>query len=634
MSSNSGNEDIQDLEARHDALVLNEQAHEEEDAGTDDDDDRRLLILYASQTGSAQDVAEYIGREAWRRHFKARVQDVHDFDKAGLLDSTPTIIITSTTGQGHFPTSILPLWNFLIRSDLPEDLLQDFNYALFGLGDSTYPKFNWPVRKLKRRLDMLGANELIEKGEADDQHYLGIDGTLMPWLDNLWSTLLQHFPLPPHLHILPAHSRPPPRVSLTPIPVPSTSTSEPFIVPAGMVQATLTQNKRVTAEDHFQDTRHVILEFEQDLSYEAGDILELRPENLPEDVEQFLKVMKWTDQAEEVLEVKSVSRERPLPAHWPKQTTLRQLFTRYLDIFSVPRRSFFEWLSYFTTSELETEKLQEFCTAEGQDDMYSYANRPRRTIAEVLAEFKSAVIPLEYITDLFPEIRPRQFSIASSSKRNPRTVELLVAIVKYKTMLKTPRKGIATSWLAQLKPGQKVAVAFTSGSMRLPPNPSTPIILIGPGTGIAPFRAFVQDRLAPPKLNGHHANGHTRAGNNVNTLVFFGCRSKNSDFYFGKEWENLHTSGQITFDLAASRDQEDKVYVQHRILRQSKLVWEYLGRQNGILYISGSANQMPKAVQKSLKQVFQTEGGMSEEEAGAYFDRLEAEGRYQEETWS
>lgn len=130
----------------------------------------------------------------------------------------------------------------------------------------------------------------------------------MPWLDTLWSTLLQHFPLPPHLHILPAHTRPPPRVSLTPVPIPSTSTSEPFITPAGMLQATLKQNKRVTAEDHFQDTRHIILQFDQDLDYEAGDILEVRPENLAEDVEQFLKVMKWQEEADKVFEVKSITK--------------------------------------------------------------------------------------------------------------------------------------------------------------------------------------------------------------------------------------------------------------------------------------------------------------------------------------
>lgn len=130
----------------------------------------------------------------------------------------------------------------------------------------------------------------------------------MPWLDTLWSTLLQHFPLPPQLHILPPHTRPPPRISLTPVPIPSTSTTLPFIVPSGMIQATLKQNKRVTAGDHFQDTRHIILEFEDDLNYDAGDILEVRPENLPEDVEQFLKVMKWEDRADEVFDMMSVTR--------------------------------------------------------------------------------------------------------------------------------------------------------------------------------------------------------------------------------------------------------------------------------------------------------------------------------------
>lgn len=477
-----------------------------------------------------------------------------------------------------------------------------------------------------------------------------IDGTLMPWLDTLWSTLLQHFPLPPHLHILPSDARPPPRISLTPVPIPSTSTSLPFITPSGMMQATLKQNKRVTAQDHFQDTRHIILEFEEDLNYEAGDILEVRPENLSEDVDQFLKVMKWQDQADQVFDIRGVTKgelasiitfshtatdisvkERPLPSHWPRQTTLRQLFTHYLDVFAVPRRSFFEWLSYFTSAELETEKLQEFCSAEGQvstdcsatfrwrysntfdvhqDDMYSYANRPRRTIAEVLTEFKSAVIPLEYITDLFPEIRPRQFSIASSAKvsldlcrhvmrgglvdsasrqKNPRTVELLVAIVKYKTILKLPRRGIATSWLAQLQPGQKLSVGFASGSMRLPADLSTPVVVVGPGTGIAPFRAFVQERLSQQEdiSRGALANGHSSLVDRNGILVFFGCRSRQSDYYFQEEWENLHESKQITFDLAASRDQEDKVYVQHRILEQSKLLWDYLGLKNGVLYISG-----------------------------------------------
>lgn len=124
--------------------------------------------------------------------------------------------------------------------------------------------------------------------------------------------------------------------------------------------------------------------------------------------------------------------------------------------------------------------------------------------------------------------------------------------------------------------------------MRLPADPSTPIIVIGPGTGIAPFRAFIQERLAKQSLiqvgtseNGNHSETRRQ------DLVFFGCRSRHSDYYFRDEWEELHVSRQITFDLAASRDQDDKVYVQHRISEQSKLVWEYLGLKNGVLYISG-----------------------------------------------
>jgi sulfite reductase alpha subunit-like flavoprotein len=125
--------------------------------------------------------------------------------------------------------------------------------------------------------------------------------------------------------------------------------------------------------------------------------------------------------------------------------------------------------------------------------------------------------------------------------------------------------------------------------MRLPADLSTPVVVVGPGTGIAPFRAFVQERLSQQDniSRGALANGHSSLVDRNGILVFFGCRSRQSDYYFQEEWENLHESKQITFDLAASRDQEDKVYVQHRILEQSKLLWDYLGLKNGVLYISG-----------------------------------------------
>lgn len=218
--------------------------------------------------------------------------DIGTTMQSELLDAPPTIIITSTTGQGAFPTSLLPLWTFLLRNDLPPELLQDFHYTIFGLGDSSYPRFNWPARKLNRRLEMLGAQELLARGEGDDQHYLGylrlpkrlscdganfrgfsVDGTLNPWLDNLWSMLLQHYPLRSGQHIRPAHARPPPRLRIDRLHENGSTDSlrermnEVVPVPGGMQPATLIQNERVTSEKHFQDTRHIILEFDAQLEY-------------------------------------------------------------------------------------------------------------------------------------------------------------------------------------------------------------------------------------------------------------------------------------------------------------------------------------------------------------------------------
>ena len=144
----------------------------------------------------------------------------------------------------------------------------------------------------------------------------------------------------------------------------------------------------------------------------------------------------------------------------------------------------------------------------------------------------------------------------------------------YRTILQAPRKGIATSWLSKLTEGQKIAVEFVPGSMRLPADPRIPIVLIGPGTGIAPFRSFVQERLTlhPPSCN---------------ILVFFGCRSASKDFYFAEEWKKWQELGKLKLVLAASRDQTSKVYVQNKILEETELVWQYLGEQGGYLYVSG-----------------------------------------------
>ncbi|KAA1081580.1 NAPDH-dependent diflavin reductase [Puccinia graminis f. sp. tritici] len=161
--------------------------------------------------------------------------------------------------------------------------------------------------------------------------------------------------------------------------------------------------------------------------FQPGSVAEILPENCAEDVEKLFKLMKWTDLSDQVYRLSYYdSIQQDLPVGWTEYATLREIFTSRLDFMAVPGRSFIDWLSHFTSDPMETERLQEFCSIEGQDDLFEYTKRPRRTILEVLSEFKSATIPLDYIHDVFPQIRPRQFSIASSPKENKRYVQDLI----------------------------------------------------------------------------------------------------------------------------------------------------------------------------------------------------------------
>ncbi|KAL2297930.1 hypothetical protein Nmel_016885 [Mimus melanotis] len=356
--------------------------------------------------------------------------------------------------------------------------------------------------------------------------------------------------------------------------------------------------------------------------FSAGDVVMIQPQNCPEDVQQFCQLLRLEPHRHFVLEPTEPG--TPLPPLLPQPCTIQYLVTHYLDISCVPRRSFFELLAYFSTNELEQEKLQEFSSAQGQEELYSYCNRPRRTTLEALWDFPhtTCAIPADYLLDLIPRIRPRAFSIASSVLAHPERMQILVAVVRYKTQLSKPRRGLCSTWLASLNPEQgdvRVPLWVKKGGMKFPADPATPVIMIGPGTGVAPFRAAIQERVAL----GHRGN-----------CLFFGCRHKSKDFYCQTEWEELVTKGLLTLFTAFSRDQEEKVYVQHRIQENGKLVWELLSSGNAHVYLAGNAKEMPAAVAKALQLVLQLEGGLSPSEAEEHLTALERSQRFQSETWS
>ncbi|CEL56516.1 hypothetical protein RSOLAG1IB_07865 [Rhizoctonia solani AG-1 IB] len=339
------------------------------------------------------------------------------------------------------------LWTALLRAELPSDLFEDMEFAVLGLGDSSYQRFNWAAKRLQRRLLSLGGNELCERGEADDQDARGSDGVIDPWISMLFEKISERYPLPPGLDILPDTDLHAPLLKITPWnsgEIAETSNISNQVAPWMLHTMSLIQNTRITEPNWYQDVRHLILRADEDIRYQPGDVAILYPENSPEDVETLLKRLGWEDEADKPIRISLNSEDRSLPLGYPGPdipTTLRSLITKHADINSVPRKSFVELLSYFTEDQKETDKLREFCTAEGLDDLFDYTTRVRRTILEVLLEFRSAMVPKEYVADLFPELRPRQFSIASSSSVHPREIHLCVAIVNYRTKLRIPRKG-------------------------------------------------------------------------------------------------------------------------------------------------------------------------------------------------
>ncbi|KGL97475.1 NADPH-dependent diflavin oxidoreductase 1 [Charadrius vociferus] len=594
--------------------------------------ERKLLILYGRQTGTAQDTAERIGRGAKRRHFQCRVEALDSYEVANLINELLVVFVCATTGQGDPPDNMKMFWRFLFRKNLPPGSLCQLDYAVLGLGDSSYPKFNFVAKKLHKRVLQLGGNPLLPVALGDDQHDLGPDAVVDPWLLALWDKILALYPLPPGLEIISPNVRLPPKYTLHYLaedsPHPDGGLLQPTApraVPSELrpFAARMVSNQRVTAESHFQDVR--LIEFDvtgSGIMFSAGDVVMIQPQNCPEDVQQFCQLLRLDP--DRCFMLKPTEPGTSLPALLPQPCTIRYLVTHYLDISCVPRRSFFELLSYFSTNELEREKLQEFSSAQGQEELYSYCNRPRRTTLEALWDFPhtTCAVPPDYLLDLIPRIRPRAFSIASSMLAHPDRIQILMAVVRYKTRLSKPRRGLCSTWLASLDPEQgdvRVPLWVKKGGMKFPADPDTPVIMIGPGTGVAPFRAAIQERVA-----------QGRRGN----CLFFGCRQKSKDFYCQAEWEELVTKGFLTLFTAFSRDQEEKVYVQHCIRENRRLVWELLSGGSAHVYLAGNAKQMPVAVAEALQSVLQLEGGLSPSEAEEHLTALERSQRFQSETWS
>ncbi|CAK7266511.1 NAPDH-dependent diflavin reductase [Sporothrix epigloea] len=540
---------------------------------------RRILILYGSETGTAQDKAEEIGRMCQRLRFHTDLEAMDDIKLNGLLEDYELVcFVIATTGQGQFPNSSRKFWKNLRRARLPPNCLERLRFTTFGLGDSSYHKYNWASRLLHARLLRLGATEVFARGEADERHGDGIDSIYQPWLKELNEYLIKSHPLPPSVQPIPEEEPLPPRFRLSlhlgeTENKPATESTidvgrladfpPPVLLPRpDGIDAIVTSNTRVTPADHWQDVRLVKL----DVSFSAaegvayrplpGDRVVLYPKNYPLDVQKLIDMMDWGAIADKKLRLGA---KVPNGLYPPPNCTIRDLLIHNIDITAVPSRSFLHKLAFHTTHKEQREKLFELVQPSAAQAFYDFTSRPRRTILEVLSEFYSAKIPYEAIPDIFPIIRGREFSIANGGAKLERSlplqnghtpdaetknkvvcqIDILAALVEYQTIIRKPRVGLCSRYLKNLPVGTALRVEVKRETP--PPTGSTaakrPLIAIATGTGVAPVRSLIHDR----------AQFSPRA----ETLLIFGCRNKSADFHFHEEWEN---TSDLTVIPAFSRD--------------------------------------------------------------------------------
>lgn len=413
------------------------------------------------------------------------------------------------------------------------------------------------------------------------------------------------------------------------------------------------ENRRLTPASHWQDVRHLHFSTSTKADYGPGDVLTVYPQNSSEDVDQILTQLAWNEYVDQPLVFKPSGKQDSVNIYpHPPVTverhddplTLRRLLIHHLDIRAIPRRSFFAIIAHFTDDQMHKERLLEFTDPKYIDELYDYTTRPRRSILEVLQEFDSVKVPWQWAATVFPELRGRQFSIASGGlgkfiSEGRTSFDILVAIVKYKTVIKRLREGVCTRYLAGLPTGTELAVTLQKGGLNVQKiEARRPVIMIGPGTGVAPMRSLIweryhwhqQRRAASQEPANVPSPGSYEVGE---TVLFYGGRNKEADFFYEEEWKALEEKMPLKVFTAFSRDQATKIYVQDVLKQQAELVYDLLYSKIGLVYVCGSSGKMPQAVRAILVDVFQSCGSMDEPAAEDYLQSMEKEGRYKQETW-
>ncbi len=535
----------------------------------------KLTVLYGTESGNSESLADRTVKEAKKRGFQAVMKNMSEISPADLAKASNLLVIISTWGDGEPPETATTFFKEFMGAELA---LSGVRYSVLALGDTSYEKFCQTGKDIDARLEALGAARVSTRQDCDVDY----EENYASWLESSLKALA------------PASAAPVAFVAPAAAPATEYGKKKPF--PAETIDTVV-----LNGEGSSKETLH--LEFSlagSGLSYEPGDALAVLPVNAPDVVKAIIQAAKLTGNEE--VEVKNVGRKLLADA-------LREDY----DITAISRAVLTK-----LAEALNSTVLRGLLAEDAKDRLKEYS--AGREIIDAIVDFAPNGLSAEALTGIFRKLPPRLYSIASSPLAHADEVHLTVAAVRYETHNRQ-RKGVCSTYLADLvKSGDPVQVFVQPNkNFRLPADPATPVIMVGPGTGVAPFRAFVEHRAA--------------AGGGGKNWLFFGDQHYTYDFLYQLEWQDFLKDGALTrLDVAFSRDQPEKVYVQDRMIAQAKDLYQWL-EEGAHFYVCGDANRMANDVHQALVTVVENQAGISREAAEAYVEDLKKTKRYQRDVY-
>lgn len=547
---------------------------------------REVTVLFGSETGNGQSLASTLVEKLKTKQLPVQSFSMDDFKPQNLKKVQDLLIITSTHGEGEPPENARSFYEFLHSKRAPK--IENVRFSVLALGDESYEFFCQTGKDFDTRLEELGGERLYPRVDCD----VDFEDPAEQWINRVVAVL--HETSNANASAISVSEK---QAAATLLEEKQSVYSKKNPYPAEVLE-----NINLNGRGSNKETRHLVLSLEDScLTFAPGDSLAILPENDPELVDSLINELGWNP--EESVQIN-------------EEGDIYSLRKALLSKFEITRltKSFIQ-----AAAELfHHEELKKLAAPGNEEKVKAYIDG--RDLLDFVRDFPPVQLkPVDFI-QILRKLPARQYSIASSLKANPDEVHLTISTVRFQAHGRN-RKGVCSSQIAErIQPGDMLPIYVDQNpNFKLPSNPDTPIIMIGPGTGVAPFRAFLQEREAE--------------GVTGKIWLFFGDQHFSSDFLYQVEWQKWLKNGVLTkMDVAFSRDQAEKVYVQHRMLEKRKEFYQWL-EEGAVVYVCGDEKHMARDVHQTILTILEKEGGLTSEQAAVYLDQMRKQKRYQRDVY-